>query len=218
MRSWARAWLPAALMLLSGCSLWPWHKHHREPEPLPPEPATAASSGAASLPAPPASVAAAVTPASSASSGSVDVAAPAATNVPADAATYAPFSKAEWQQLWSWYGPLAHCTDQYMSSAGINGQLLGVNLVQQHQAGQVIADARVLLGDELPPLADNAPAAAQAALASKAIWLLMQDRPAMSLGQVLARKALARYDLALVAGPACPLDSGYHSLLAKALH
>lgn len=201
---------------LSGCSLWPWHKHHQAlPIEAAPAPVSAATVADPSLSwAPPHDPAASTAVPQAAVDDSPSVVDATA----GEAARYAPFSHDEWQQLMATYGPLAQCTDRYMVSAGINGQLLGVNLVQLHKDAQVIAEARQLLGDSLPMLPAQAPLDARAELASKAVWLLMQDRPGLSWGQMLARKALARYDLALVAGPACPLDSGYHSLLTKALH
>lgn len=199
---------------LSGCSLWPWHKHHQA-SPIEAAPAAGATVAQPSLSwAPPQGPAAsAATPQAAVDDG------PSAVNASAsEAARYAPFTHDEWQRLMAAYGPLAQCTDRYMASAGINGQLLGVNLVQLQKDAQVIGEARRLLGDALPMLPAQAPLEAKAELASKAVWLLMQDSPGLPWGQMLARKALARYDLALVAGPACPLDSGYHSLLTKALH
>ncbi|WP_300614625.1 hypothetical protein [Dokdonella sp.] len=211
-------WGPAGLLLigimeLSGCALWPWH--HRHPEPV--ADVAEASARAASTPEPATSAPAASAAAPAWTSAEPPPSADPAPAVPEDALRYAPFSASEWRRLWDIYSPLAACTDHYMASAGINGQLLGVTLVQLKKEGQVIAEARQLLGRELPPLADDAPADASAELASRAVWLLMQDQPSLPLGQVLARKALARYDLALVAGPACRLDPEYHSLLAKAL-
>lgn len=208
---------PAGLLLisllgLSGCSLWPWHHRHL----VAAQDTAVAPAGTTSAATPVQSATAASSPASPAVPPVA--AAPTGGDAADDAASYAPFTAEEWRRLWDAYRPLAQCTDHYMASAGINGQLLGVTLVQLKKDAQVIGEARKLLGAALPPLPDTAPVNARAELASQAVWLLMQDQPRLGLGQVLARKALARYDLSLVAGPACPLDSGYHSLLAKALH
>ncbi|WP_049621451.1 hypothetical protein [Frateuria defendens] len=204
-----RAGRLCALLLIvpamAGCSWLPWHRH-RQPAPAAEAPAPA--------PAPAASAPAA--------------ASTAAPITPAPANEYAPYSQAEWRELYDAYQTLAQCEDRYMNSASLNSLGVGQRLVLLGKAGALRADALRLL-DAASPLREQwtQPSAAQAdrqaKLAADTLLSLMtaqlpesaENNASASLGRALSSKAVARYYVAQVTGGICQADQRYQNLMRK---
>jgi hypothetical protein len=134
---------------------------------------------------------------------------------------YAPLDELEWRELFEDYRVLAQCEDRYMNSAGLNSTAVGQRLALMGKAGALRADALRLLDPRSPLRArwrqpEAGQADVQAALARDTLSALMADAPDAGLGRELARKATARYYVALVTGRVCNPGSRYQALMHKA--